>query len=53
MCIIYMFDSFNEGSLDLDRLKYALITLIPKEQGANAANEFRPIILENIIIKLI
>ncbi|WOK97665.1 hypothetical protein Cni_G06373 [Canna indica] len=40
----------NPGSLS--RLNNAIITVIPKKEGASSPNDFRPIILENSIVKI-
>ncbi|WOL15437.1 hypothetical protein Cni_G24218 [Canna indica] len=37
---------------DLQRINSAFITLIPKKEGANTINDFRPISLENNIVKI-
>jgi hypothetical protein len=36
---------FNQGGLNISRLNYAKIILIPKEDGANILKKFRPISL--------
>jgi len=46
-----MLDELHEGSLDLWRLNYGAIILIPKLKLPN--NKFRPISLLNIIYKII
>lgn len=47
-----MFDDFFVGKLDLYRLNFALLTLIPKEQGAKDMKKFRPISLCNCSFKI-
>jgi hypothetical protein len=43
---------FEQGSLNLDRLNYAMITLIPKEPDAKVLKKFRPISLINCSFKI-
>jgi hypothetical protein len=50
--IINMFNDFFRGELDLDRLNFALLTLIPKEQDARNMKKFRPISLCNCSFKI-
>lgn len=50
--IVSMFDDFFAGNLDLYRLNFALLTLIPKEQGARNMRKFRPISLCNCSFKI-
>jgi hypothetical protein len=50
--IIASFQDFHEGGLDLCRLNFALLTLIPKEQGARNMKKFRPISLCNCSFKI-
>jgi hypothetical protein len=42
-----LFVELYENKLDLYRLNFAFITIIPKEQGARTVNKFRPISLLN------
>ncbi|WOK93927.1 hypothetical protein Cni_G02628 [Canna indica] len=37
---------------DFQKINSAFITLIPKKEGANATNDFRPISLENSLVKI-
>lgn len=50
--IVNLFRDFHEGKLDLYRLNFALITLIPKEQEAINMKKFRPISLCNCSFKI-
>jgi hypothetical protein len=47
-----MFQDFYNGTLDLHRLNYALLTLIPKELGARSMKKFRLISLCNCSFKI-
>ena len=47
-----MFTEFYNGDLDIYRLNFAILTLIPKEKHATTMNKFRPISLLNCIFKL-
>jgi hypothetical protein len=42
-----MFEDFYKGELNLYRLNFALITVIPKEKDSRTVNKFRPISLLN------
>ena len=44
---------FEAGTLNVARLNYAIITLIPKEQDARDMRKFRPISLGNCSLKII
>lgn len=50
--IVEMFRDFYEGKLDLYRLNFALLTLIPKEVDARNMKKFRPIALCNCSFKI-
>jgi hypothetical protein len=43
---------FEQGGLNLDRLNYAMITLLPKELDAKIPKKFRPISLINYSFKI-
>jgi len=47
-----MFNDFYKGDLDLERLNFALVTLIPKVGDANNMKQFRPISLLNRSFKI-
>jgi uncharacterized LabA/DUF88 family protein len=51
--IINLINAFHKNELDLWRLNRASIILIPKKQGANKLEEFRPISVIPGIIKII
>lgn len=48
-----MVKEFFEGKLDLKRLNYGVVTLIPKIKDANTIKHFRPICLINVSFKII
>jgi hypothetical protein len=45
--LLEMFNEYFEGNLDIYRVKFAMITLIPKENDARSIKKFRPIFLIN------
>lgn len=47
-----MFEDFHKGELDLSRLNFALVTLIPKVGEATNMKQFRPISLLNCSFKV-
>lgn len=47
-----MFNDFFRGELDLYRLNFAMISLIPKEEGARNMKKFRPISLTKCSFKI-
>jgi hypothetical protein len=50
--LIRMFRDWNKGELDLFRLNFSLLTLIPKEPEAKTIHKFRPIALTNCSFKI-
>jgi hypothetical protein len=44
---------FESGSLDVPRINFSIITLIPKEPEAKKMKKFRPISLGNCSLKII
>lgn len=51
--IIELFEEFHRGDLDVSRINYGIITLLPKVKDANKIQLFRPICLLNCLYKLI
>lgn len=51
--IMDIFKEFHQGGLDVSRLNYGIITLLPKVLEAEKIQQFRPICLLNCIYKLI
>ena len=47
-----MFDDLYKGTLDIKRLNYGIIRLIPKTKEANQIQKFRPICLLNVSFKI-
>jgi hypothetical protein len=50
--LMNMFEDFYNAKLDLYRLNFALITVIPKEKDVRTMNKFRPINLLNCSYKI-
>lgn len=50
--IMEMFDYWMMGKLDLQRLNYGVITLIPKIKEANNIRQYHPIYLVNVDYKI-
>lgn len=48
-----MLDKLHEGSLELWRLNYGVVILLPKVKPALNIKQFRPICLLNVIYKII
>lgn len=48
-----MLDDLHKGVLDSDRINYGVISLLPKIKDANIINHYRPICLQNVILKII
>lgn len=53
MILLEMLNSLHRGELDLARLNYGIIMLIPKVNGPTNIKQFRPICLLNVIYKII
>lgn len=51
--LLEMLVDLREGCLELSRLNYGIITLIPKIKGANDFRQCRPICLLNVVYKII
>jgi hypothetical protein len=51
--VVNLFAAFYLGNLDVQRLNYDVITLLPKTNGANKIQQFRPICLLRCIYKLL
>jgi len=50
--IMKMFEDFIENKLDIERLNYGTITLLPKIKEANQIQQYRHICLLNVIYKI-
>lgn len=48
-----MLDDLHKGELDTDRINYGVISLLPKIKDANTIKQFRPICLQNVILKIL
>jgi mannosylglycoprotein endo-beta-mannosidase len=51
--ILGLLNDFALGRVDIARLNFGILTLIPKVRGADNVNQFRPIALINVIFKFI
>ncbi|KAK1609393.1 hypothetical protein QYE76_033066 [Lolium multiflorum] len=51
--VVAVFSSFYEGTIDLTRINRAFLVLLPKTDAANTPTLFRPISLQNCIMKAI
>ena len=51
--ILELFSEFHEGGLNVSRLNYGIITLLPKIKEAAKLQQYRPICLLNCLYKLI
>ena len=51
--ILAILNDFALGRVDISRLNYGVLTLIPKIQGADDIRQFRPIALINVIFKFV
>lgn len=49
--VVEMFSKLHAEELNMSRMNYGLITLIPKLKGANNIKQFRPICLLNVDYK--
>jgi hypothetical protein len=49
--LLQMVQDFNKGNLDLRRLNYGVITLVPKVKEANTTKQYQPICLLNLDFK--
>jgi hypothetical protein len=48
-----LFKDFYDGNLDIERLNYGMVTLLPKVDNAVDMKNFRPICLLNVCYKII
>jgi hypothetical protein len=46
-----LFEEFHDNALDVRRLNYGIITLLPKTKEANKIQQFRPICMLNCLYK--
>jgi hypothetical protein len=50
--VLHIVSDFIMGRIDISRLNYGVLPLIPKVQGADQISQFRPIALINVIFKI-
>lgn len=48
-----MLDALFDGRLNLSRLNYGVISLLPKIRDANTIKQYRPVCLLNVCFKII
>lgn len=51
--VLEMLRMLRQNRLDITRINYGVLVLIPKIKGANQIKQFRPICLLNVIYKII
>ena len=51
--VMALFEEFYSGTMDLGRLNYGVVTLIPKVPGAADIRQFRPITVINVIFRIL
>jgi hypothetical protein len=51
--ILHFFNDFVLGRIDISRLKFGILALIPKVSGADLISQFRPIALMNVAFKIV
>jgi hypothetical protein len=51
--ILHILKDFVVGRIDISRLNFGILYLIPKVPGADQVSQFRPIGLINVILKII
>jgi hypothetical protein len=49
--VLATFDDFHKGQLNIQRLNYGVITLVPKAKETNIIKQYRPICLLNVDYK--
>jgi hypothetical protein len=51
--ILHILNDFVLGRIDISRLNFGILSLIPKVPGADQISQFRPITLINVIFKIV
>jgi len=51
--IIQLFSDFHQDKVDISRINYGIVTLVPKISDASRIQQYRPICLLNCLYKLI
>jgi hypothetical protein len=50
--LMQIFDDFHQNRIDLAKINYGIITLIPKGDDANIIQKYRPICLLQVLFKI-
>jgi hypothetical protein len=51
--VLQIFNGFALGTVDVARLNFGILSLIPKVEGADSIKQYRPIALINVIFKMV
>lgn len=51
--VLAILNGFVLGRVDISRLNFGILSLIPKVQGADSIKQYRPIALINVVFKLV
>jgi mannosylglycoprotein endo-beta-mannosidase len=51
--VLHILNDFILGRIDIARINYGVLSLIPKVPGADKISQFRPIALINVIFKIV
>jgi hypothetical protein len=51
--VLQILNDFALGRVDIARLNFGILSLIPKVQGAENIKQYRPIALINVVFKLV
>ena len=51
--VLHILNDFILGRIDISRLNFGVLSLIPKVPGADSITQFRPIALINVVFKIV